>query len=343
MAPMVRAATLRGLVPLVERLGGHPDELLDRFGIPAHALAADDGLVSVAAHNAMLEAAACELGCPDLGLQLADAQDLGIIGPLAVAIDSCDTLAEALDRASDVMFVHNPLLRVTLAADPQDEPGVVALAYRKRMDHYSPQGMEFGLGVIHRVTRALLRDDLGLLSVEVPHDPVAPAERYDEFFGVPVRFGGELGGLRVQERVIHAQFHRAGEAIREVASGYLAAVHALDEHPVTDQVRLAIAEALGASSVEVATTARLLGMPQHVLRRELADEGTTYGRLLDDVRREEAERFITATDMPFGDVASLVGFRGSSTLSHAVRRWYGTTPHELRLQGRPPIRGLRAV
>ncbi|KNX38743.1 AraC family transcriptional regulator [Luteipulveratus halotolerans] len=343
MAPMVRAATLRGLVPLVERLGGHPDELLDRFGIPAHALAADDGLVSVAAHNAMLEAAACEFDCPDLGLQLADAQDLGIIGPLAVAIDACDTLAEALDRVSDVMFVHNPQLRVALTADPQHEPGVIALTYRKRTEHYSPQGMEFGLGVIHRVTRALLRDDLGLQSVEIPHDPVAAPDRYDEFFGVPVRFGCDLGGLRVHERVIHAQFHRAGEAIREVASGYLAAVHALDEHPVTDQVRLAIAEALGAGSVEVASTARLLGMPQNVLRQQLAAEGTSYGRVLDDVRREEAERFITATDMSFGDVAALVGFRGSSTLSHAVRRWYGMTPHQLRDQRRAPIRGLRAV
>jgi hypothetical protein len=33
MGPMIRAASLRGFVPLVERLGGDADQLLARFGI----------------------------------------------------------------------------------------------------------------------------------------------------------------------------------------------------------------------------------------------------------------------------------------------------------------------
>ncbi|XKK64640.1 AraC family transcriptional regulator [Streptomyces sp. ARC32] len=44
----------------------------------------DEGLVSITAHDQMLNAAAEQLACPDLGLRLAERQDLSILGPLAV-------------------------------------------------------------------------------------------------------------------------------------------------------------------------------------------------------------------------------------------------------------------
>ncbi|MBB1045770.1 AraC family transcriptional regulator, partial [Dietzia sp. DQ11-44] len=72
--PLIRAASLRGFGPLVSELGGDPDRLLDRYEIAREVLADDDGLVSITAHDQMLDAAAAELGCPDFGLRLADRQ-----------------------------------------------------------------------------------------------------------------------------------------------------------------------------------------------------------------------------------------------------------------------------
>ncbi|WP_182640028.1 AraC family transcriptional regulator ligand-binding domain-containing protein, partial [Dietzia sp. DQ11-44] len=74
MQPLIRAASLRGFGPLVSELGGDPDRLLDRYEIAREVLADDDGLVSITAHDQMLDAAAAELGCPDFGLRLADRQ-----------------------------------------------------------------------------------------------------------------------------------------------------------------------------------------------------------------------------------------------------------------------------
>lgn len=113
MGPVIRVAGLRGFAPLVQELGGDVDALLGRFGVPRRLLESDDGLVSITAHDRVLDVAAEQSGCPDLGLRPAERQDVSILGPPAVAVESSTTVAEALDCASRFMFVHSPALRWT--------------------------------------------------------------------------------------------------------------------------------------------------------------------------------------------------------------------------------------
>lgn len=332
MGPMVRAASLRGFAPVVRSLGGDPDELLVRFGIPVEALASEDGLISITAHDLMLDAAAADLGCPDLGLRLAESQDLSILGPLAVAIESSTSTAEALDCASRFMFVHSPALSIGLEDDPSGRRGVVALRYRKDLleSPYSPQAMELGVGLFHGVIRAMLGSATGLRSVAFPHRPLSPIARYAAFFDVDVRFGAPLAGLCVERRMLDHGFTGADGRIRQFAIDHLAQRYPDPDTLVSVRIRRAIAETIGVSTPTVADTARLLALHARTLQRRLAGEGTTFERILDEVRREAAHRYITTTTLPLSQVAALVGFGEQSTLSHAVRRWYGVSPRRLR-------------
>lgn len=329
---MIRAASLRGFAPLVRELGGDPDELLRRHGISAEALSTDDGLVSITAHDRMLDAAAVELDCPDLGLRLADSQDLSILGPLALAIEASSTVAEALECASQFLFVHSPALSVAVEPDPRGQAGVVALTYRKdlRESPYSPQAMELGIGLFHRVALALVNGSFGLRSVELSHPPISPLSRYAEFFGGEVHFSCPAGALRVDRRMLDERFHSADDTVRKVALDYLQRRHPEPEHTLANQVHLALAESVGTTEPAIGNVARVLAMTTRTLQRRLAAEGTSYGQILDDVRRTAAHRFITTTDLPFGQVALLVGFTEASALTRAVRRWHGASPRELR-------------
>lgn len=332
MGPVIRAASLRGFVPLVEELGGDVGRLLDRFGVSREALASDDGLISLTAHDLMLDAAAEELGCPDLGLRLSVAQDLSILGPLALAIEASSTVSEALQCASRFMFVHSPALRVAVEPDPRGRRGVVALTYRKdlRESPYSPQGIELGLGLFHHVAQALVGDRLGLRSVELPHQPLSSVARYTGFFGVDVKFDRPTAALRVERHVLDRRFTSGNAAIRQVAVDYLATHFADPGSRTSARVRLALAESLGTTPPAIANVARLLAVHPRTLQRRLAAEGATFESVLDDVRRDRAHRYIATTDLPFGQVASMVGFSEQSALSRAVRRWHGVSPRELR-------------
>lgn len=335
---MVRAASLRGFTELVAGLGGDPAELLARFGIPPGVLADDDGLVPLTAHDLMLDAAADELGCPDLGLRLADAQDLSILGPLAVAVASSRTAGEAVDCASRFLFVHSPALRIALEPDPLGRAGVVAITYRKELAEspYSPQGIELGLGLLHRIAVALVGEVRSLRSVLVPHRPRSAVQRYVDFFGVDVRFGAPVAALRVERRILDEGFAGADAALRAASVAHLATRFRDPRLDLSARVRVGLAEALRTATPTVEQVASMLALHPRTLQRRLAAEGTTFGALLDEVRRDAAHRWLTTTDLPVAQVALMVGFAEQSSLSHACRRWFGASPRAVRgLRSRP--------
>ena len=332
---VIRAASLRGLVPLVEALGGRPEELLERFGIPVDALTRDDGLIPITTHDLMLDTAAEELGCPDLGLRLAEGQDLSVLGPLAVAIEASESVGEALGLASRFLFVHSPALHIGVEDDPRGARGVVAVTYRKslRESPYSPRATELGIALLHRISVALLGESTGLRSVELPHPPLSPVSRYIEHFGVDVRFDGTVAALRVDHHVLDRTFADADATIRQVALDHLTREHPRPDLQVAVRVRRALADGMGTAPASLAHVARVLGVHPRTLQRRLVAEGTSFDVILDDVRRTAATHYITATDIPFVQVAALIGLSQQSALSRAVRRWSGMSPRELRRTG----------
>jgi AraC-like DNA-binding protein len=80
----------------------------------------------------------------------------------------------------------------------------------------------------------------------------------------------------------------------------------------------------------MATVAQSLGTSPRSLHRRLSDEGTRFNDLLDDVRRDFAERYLARPRLAVSEVAFLVGFNDASAFFKAFRRWTGATPTEYR-------------
>lgn len=76
-----------------------------------------------------------------------------------------------------------------------------------------------------------------------------------------------------------------------------------------------------------------LGLQERTLRRRLAAEDSSYGAIIDDVRRKLAIEYLQTTRMTVDDVAWKVGFSDSANLRRAIRRWTGGTISDLRGKG----------
>jgi AraC-like DNA-binding protein len=341
MDPVVRAAGLRGLGPLVDGLGGDGAGLLARHGVPPGAVDSDDAVIGATAAQRVLEVAAAELGCPDLGLRLAEQQDAGVLGPLAVAIENSATVGEALDCVTRYLFVHSPALSVRPVPDPEGRPGVIGLRYASTgPQRLSPQVADLGLGLFHRIIRLLLggagggEHGYGLRTVHLPHPPLAPVARYTGFFGADVRFEQPDAVLRVPGGIAATPVPGGDRLLRDIALEHLASHFTEPGRSVTGRVRRLLAQALGSAPVRVEAIASLLQLHPRTLQRRLAAESTTFEAILDEVRRDAAHRLITTTDLPFGQVTAMVGLTEQSALSRACRRWFGCPPRTLR-RGRP--------
>ncbi len=328
---VIRSAGLRGFRATVAELGGDAEEFAAAAGLPIAALDADDLLVPDQAMAMVLELAAERLHCPDLGLRIATRQDLGMLGPLALAIRSSPTLADALECTSRYLFVHARSLRLSLEPDPYGDRGVTALHYGVQPGlPITVQGTDLGLGFLHRALGRLVDGPYGLRSVELPYRPPAALSVYEEFFGAPVRFDRPAAILRVPSSLTARAVAGSDETLRRLALAFLAEQSADSGASFEPKVRAAVRQLLGTTAPEIGSVARLLTVHPRTLQRRLAAENTSFAAILDDVRRTEARRYLTTTDLPMSQIASLLGLSEQATFTRACHRWFRITPTALR-------------
>ena len=328
---VIRSAGLRGFRETVSELGGDPERYAAAVGLPVDALDADDLLVPDLAVAEILEVAARDLGRPDLGLLVARRQDLGMLGALALAIQNSPTLGDALECTSRYLFVHARSLSLSLVDDPYGTRGVLGLRYGAGAgDLAAVQATDLGLGFLHRGIQSLVGERYGLRTVELPYRPAAPVAAYEEFFGVPVRVARPVAMLRVPSSLAGASLTGGDPSIRRLALAFLAQQAAQSGPEVGPKVRGAVQQSLGTAPTDIGSVARLLAMHPRTLQRRLAEEGTSFAEIVDDVRRQLARRYLTSTAMPLSQVAALLGLSEQSALTRCCRRWFGAPPSYVR-------------
>ena len=80
------------------------------------------------------------------------------------------------------------------------------------------------------------------------------------------------------------------------------------------------------------TVAKAVGLSTRTLSRRLADEGTTYDEVVDQLRRSLAVQYIKEPSMSVSQIAWLLGYEGSTSFNHAFSRWTGRSPSAARDQ-----------
>jgi AraC-like DNA-binding protein len=84
-----------------------------------------------------------------------------------------------------------------------------------------------------------------------------------------------------------------------------------------------------------AAIAEVLGTTTRTLRRQLTRQGTSFRKLVDELRAQVAVKYLRDTVMTNEDIARAVGFRDPANFRHAFRRWTGKTPGQFRRGVRP--------
>jgi AraC-like DNA-binding protein len=59
-------------------------------------------------------------------------------------------------------------------------------------------------------------------------------------------------------------------------------------------------------------------------------EGLTYSEVLEHLRRNLAECYLTEESLSISEIAWLLGYQEVSAFTHAFKRWTGKTPRKAR-------------
>jgi AraC-like DNA-binding protein len=100
---------------------------------------------------------------------------------------------------------------------------------------------------------------------------------------------------------------------------------------VTDRV-LALLTSTGGQYPGLDTAAERLHLSARTLKRRLAEESTTFGDLLDEVRKRDSVQLLLNADRAIDEIAARVGYADPANFRRAFKRWTGVSPSEYRAQ-----------
>jgi AraC-like DNA-binding protein len=98
----------------------------------------------------------------------------------------------------------------------------------------------------------------------------------------------------------------------------------------TDAVRRFLAQELSDGQPQLKQLAPRLRMSARTLHRRPEQEGTTFRRILTEVRRELAVRHLAEGRLAIGEIAFLLGFSEVSAFHRAFKNWTGHAPRAYR-------------
>ena len=110
------------------------------------------------------------------------------------------------------------------------------------------------------------------------------------------------------------------------------------EETLTQQIVQNIVNMLSEGVPTLSDVASEFGMSARTLQRRLAEEGHSFQTVVDEARRQLAERFLADTRYSIAEIAFLTGFSEQSAFTRAFKRWAGRTPGAFRLGASARVR-----
>jgi AraC-like DNA-binding protein len=324
---VIRGTALAGYHQLVDELGGDGYALLAASHISPTDAGRHDRFISLPNGIGALEATAEALDAPDFGRRLAGRQGIEILGPVGLAARSAATVADAFVIFARFMADYSPAIDARMTNVPTNS-GLRRFEFEYHIDPAplaQAQAIELSLGVTLRILRLLLGGGYRPASVHLPHAALSSARDYKRYFGCPPHFCEPVAGFTLRAGDLQRPLPKDTLA-HQTAVNYLAGVLADTAPPTSQLVRQLIRQQLPTGAVTLDDIARHIGLHPKTLQRRLTTEGTTFGALLDNTRRDTAKRLLLHSDMPLGQICRELGYAEQSVLTQASRRWFGTTP-----------------
>ena len=333
---MQRVGAFSALPRLIEQFGIEPAEVLRSAGLDAGALADPEHRIPYSAFVGAVGCAAERTACPHFGLLAGRMSGLGELGIVGQLVRHSPTVGRALEA----LTVHQQL---------NSEGGLAFLL--KRGDF-----VDLGYAIYHPGTfgTAQMYDAAIATGMNIMTELCGPAwkpyevllararprdiAQYRAFFKVVPQFDAEYSALRFPARdlalaIVDADPELGRRADLRARNG--------GSPDLLQQVYRALRRLMLENRHSGDDLAQMLAMHRRTLNRRLKDEGTTFQRVLDDVRFGIARDLLENTQVPLDDVAATIGYSAVTPFMRTFRRWSGTTPGQWRRSRSAPSDAAR--
>jgi AraC-like DNA-binding protein len=280
------------------------------------------------------------------GLHLAEQTDPRDAGMLFYVASGAKDVGEALGLFARYFRIMNEAVRLTLT--PTREGLAAEVEFVDLPRHSVRQNAEFGIAAIVKALREMTGRRICPTRMAFVHARNSDLREFERFYGHSVEFGRTASEgvasdliefstdtlaiplITADPKLLDAlrPFCDMAAKKRQTAAGTLRAA-----------VENEVEKLLPHGKANVETVAKALALSVRTLARRLADEGTTYAEVVDELRRTLALQYVKEQGLSLSEIAWLLGYEGSTSFNHAFKRWTGRSPSAARKKKRLPTPG----
>ncbi|MBI5512910.1 MAG: AraC family transcriptional regulator ligand-binding domain-containing protein [Deltaproteobacteria bacterium] len=311
--------------------GVEVEALLRARGLPPSVLAEREVVLPVGVVEALFDEAAERAGEPHLGALAALSLKLGSWDIVEFGARSAPTLRAGLVAVARYAPLFNDVIELhfenhgTTATLAQRIPG--------RPRCVGAQAGAFWVANILTQSRAVTGRPCTPHTVRFAHEAPPAPERLLALLGLAsAAFSSGANEVTFAAEDLDAPLRTHDPALASMVDR-LAAPQLAKVRPaagVAATVRAYVSEHLAQGVPSLESAARALRVSERSLQRHLADDGTSYLELVDDLRRELACAGVRDEGRSLDDLAAALGYAERSAIVRAFRRWTGTTPARFR-------------
>ena len=324
MEHLTQNAAFESLFSYTSSLGVSREALCEAAGINVSAATVGGGLVPATAMIDAVEFAAGATGYPNFGLLMAERLDSRIIGLPALIAERCASIHDYYGLMQQHMRHHTTGYSLELGEDAAGGIGRLRIFVQGR---FKPaQFAEAVLAVHARAFRQFLGADWRPGKVLLAHAQLGNAADYRRAFGTEVVF--EAGQNAITFTPSDLQWRSSGHAA--IVRERLDQIGKADQANIVDRTSAIVRTYLPIGDANLAAVASALSMTPRTMQRELAAWGTSYSRLLAEIRSALARDYLARPGTSVSEVAELLGFADPTAFSRFVREVLGKSPRELK-------------
>lgn len=149
---------------------------------------------------------------------------------------------------------------------------------------------------------------------------------YEKAFGIPVLFNQPCNGLLMVNPWLDVRLMPGQTSVNDVIACEVENLRLTGRHSHSDIAEQCVVHLLPYGAPTREEIASAMHMSLRTFQRKLKEEGKSYQRIVEDVRKRLAKEYIERDCYPMEEVAFLLGYSNISAFYAAYRRWFNTTP-----------------
>lgn len=323
--PLIRSSLLSEFPQLIRDLGGSPDEVLETAGLSLEQIEQPALLIPLHKQIQLLKLAAHSCRTEDLGLQLAQRQDMAVFGALSLLAMQCHTVQQGLQMFG--RYLHYSVQAVDLRILEKNDLAYFILDTRYDIATESNQFWDHGLAMACTVTRMLCGAGWAPRSTFLRRPAPNDAGPYNRYFRSPVAFDSDITALVFPQDTLRRPISSSINSVPHQLQQYLRTSF---EGDFLEQMRRVINSLLVTRDCTEKTVAECMGYSLRTLQRKLHGERTCFQKQIDQERSALAISYLQEPQFSLTDISELLGYAESSVFTRSFKRWFGVTPSQWR-------------